>query len=166
MLTAQQCFNSVFEIQSDASINILRGTSTWIKKYLSAYLTNKLKCFRLRFIVPCNMFHKILKNLIQFNPGLWGVRFKAANRAVICTEIKVVVCLRYIGTGISMNDLDNGCKMGTETLWQYLINFCREYLSMHGVIYYNRRPGLEERGKIEDMYRSVGFWGLYRSSRC
>lgn len=81
----------------------------------------------------------------------------AAGRRGISSEVKIRACLRLLGTAQPLEDLDDGARMGKETLRRYFRQFCRATVLLYGGEYLNRRPNQVELESIEAFYRSRVF---------
>lgn len=97
-----------------------RGVSSWPTDYFGETPTNTLRDFRWRFRVPWAPFHKLCKDLVEFKPEVWDTKTEATGKNGIPTEVNIMLCLRYIGTSTSMNDLDDGAWVSEESTRQYV----------------------------------------------
>lgn len=148
------------------SRNIERGVSSWITDYLTHDAVYPLYKFRRRFRIPRMMFRTLLKDLVDKDPDFWGVRKNAAGRVGILPEIKVLACLRVLGTGRSFDDIDDSARMGAETVRQYFRRFVQDIICIYGPAFLNRRPTVEELDGIEEKYADRGFPGCVGCVDC
>lgn len=100
-----------------------RTCGKWKDDYLGRKPRYNLRDFRLRFRVPRALFFKIVEYLLAFNYPIWSTRVNAANRKGDPTELKVMDCLRYLGTGRSFQEMDDSARMTAETLRYYIKHF-------------------------------------------
>jgi len=139
--------------------NILRGTSTWKTDYLGSSPAYPLRLFRQRFRIARSMFYKLLSDLTASYPNIWNQRSNAAGRRCIIPEIKILACLRVLGTARSFDDLDDGSRMSKDSLRMYFRNFCRCIKHLYGESVYNRLPTKSELVEIANRYAENGFKG-------
>lgn len=102
----------------------------------------------------------IYRNLIQ------AYRRNAANKKGHSTEVKVLVCLRYLGTARALDDLDDGARLSTESARKYIKHFATDLVRLHGPQYFNRYPNKSELQAIADRYESLGFPGCIGAVDC
>lgn len=75
-------------------------------------------------------------------------------------------CLRILGTGGSLQDMDEQGNMGKETTHAYLGHFMRDMRELYRISYLNNRPKTDELGKISDLHAEVGFRGYVGCIDC
>ena len=109
---------------------------------------------------------KIAQDLLEFNPEIWKRRTDAAGRSGQGTEVKVMVCLRVLGSGCSLEDIDDKARMAPETVRYYLQHFVKHIQDMYGSEYLNRYPGRAELQRIAAKYADDGFVGCIGAVDC
>ena len=102
------------------------------------------------------------RSYISFSQ-IWGHRLNAAGRFGVPAAIKVLACLRVLGTGRSFGDLDDGCRMSRETLRKDFKHFCRCIRHIYGESLLNRLPTKQKLQEIADRYGEESFKGCMRS---
>lgn len=143
-----------------------RGPSPWIDFYLGSDPTYPGNVFRQRFRVPRSLFYKLHTDLVNYDCNTWDTRRDCTGRDKIRSEIKVLVCLRLLGTGRSLDDLDDCAQMGRETIRYYFKRFCKDMLVIYGGQFLNRRPRPDELQKLQDDYNNEGFAGCVGAIDC
>ena len=145
---------------------IRRGTSSWETDYLGDAPLYPLRCFRRRFRVPRALMLKIAKDLVDLNPGIWLTRVDAAGRPGQKTEVKVMACLRVLGSGCALDDIDDKARMSPETVRFYLQHFVADMQRLYGSQFLNRYPNKTELQRIADRYEEDGFVGCIGAVDC
>lgn len=143
-----------------------RGTSAWMHQFVGPHATKTPALFRALFRVPKAMFIKILADLVAYRPLVWGTTTDAVGRKGIPSEIKVLVCLRLIGTARSLQDLVDQAEMGKETIRYYLRQFADDIEAVYGSVFLNRWPTRAERGAIAEIYAKRGMAGCIGAVDC
>ena len=146
--------------------NLRRPVSTWIRDYLTTPPLYGLKTFRRRFRIPRAMFFKLHKDLVEHFPDIWATQCNAARKRGIPSQIKVLACLRKLGTARPLDDLDERAQMGSETLRQYFRKFNECLIELYGGRFLNRRPSTSELVNIERRYSRAGFPGSVGAVNC
>lgn len=62
--------------------------------------------------------------------------------------------------------MDDGARMGKETIRKYFRHFCRDIPAVYGGLFLNRRPSKVELKGIEECYRESGFIGCVGAVDC
>lgn len=79
--------------------------------------------------------------------------------AGIFAEVKLLVCLKRVGSAFSLWELDDTAQMGKGTIrsyWKLVLGHTKE---IDGSSYLNRRSTRAELGSISSTYRDAGFLG-------
>ena len=142
-----------------------RGESTWIADYLGSNPIYNARDFRRRFRVPRVLFRKLCDDLLLYDESTWGRRRNAAGKFGACTEVKVMACLRYLGTGRSTDDIDDSARMSSESIRQYVRRFTTDIVAIHKGTYLSR-PNQSELETIEKEYDDSGFPGCVGAVDC
>ena len=148
------------------SANLRRGKSSWVTDYLGETPLYPLRSFRRRFRVPRALMLKIAQDLMEFNPDIWKTRVDAAGRSGQQTEVKVMVCLRVLGSGCSLEDVDDKARMAPETVRYYMKHFVKDIQAIYGSDYLNRYSGRVELQRIAAKYADDGFVGCIGAVDC
>lgn len=146
--------------------NVQRGTSSWLVDYLGDAPVYSLRSFRRRFRIPRVMFRKLFGDLLQHNPGVWGRKTDCCGHRGIDPEVKVLACLRYLGTGRAMDDIDDSSRMSAESVRVYLRHFVEDIEELYGSQYLNRRPTRVELQTIAERYEEADFPGCVGCVDC
>lgn len=120
-----------------------------MRYYLSPTRMYPASMFRDVFRGPIILFQRILGDFVAFNSRRWSTRTDALGRRGIRAEDKVLGCIRLIGSARSLRDLDDGAKMGKETIRRYLAKFYHNIGQLYGISYLTCRPTTAELGAIE-----------------
>lgn len=80
--------------------------------------------------------------------------------------MKILVCLKLLGSGRSLDDMDGCVKMGPETIFTYIKRSWSDLHAIYGARHPNRRPGHCDLGVIEDEYSKLCFRGCVGSVDC
>eukprot|EP00171_Calliarthron_tuberculosum_P002978 IDg2978t1 len=83
----------------------------------------------------------------------------AAGKKGLTAEVKILACLRVLGTARSFDDLDDGSRMASETLRGYFKQFCWCIQDLYGGSFLNRFPTKNELSDIAAVYGQNGFQG-------
>lgn len=94
------------------------------------------------------MFFKLHKELVERFPEIWATRYNAARKRGIPSQVKVLVCLRKLGTARPLDYLDGSAQMGAETLRQYFRTFNECVIELYGDRFLNPRPSTSELAEI------------------
>lgn len=148
------------------SRNIERGTSTWEEDYLGVNPKYSRHQFRRRFRVPMSLFLRIHDDLLSAFPDRFGQRMSASGKIGHSSKMKILVALRRLGTGRSLDDLDDSCRMGAETIRKICNDFCKSVVEFYGQWFLNRRPTPREMTDIQQKFAAVGFHGCVGSVDC
>lgn len=151
---------------AERGANVDRGTSTWIRDFLSEGCVHTRRDFRYFFRVPRALFEKLHADLVYTYPETWSTLLDAAKRSGIPSQVKILACLRLLGTGCAMDSLHESAGMGAETLRKYFKKFCLHLTQLYGEEYLNRRPAAEQLDRIEERYAQVGFPGCVGALHC
>lgn len=146
--------------------NLRRPVNTWIRDYLTTPPLYSFKTFRRRFRIPRATFFKLHKDLVEHFPGIWATQYNAARKRGITSQIKVLACLRKLGTARPLDDFDESAQMESETLRQYFRKFTECLIELYGVRFLNRRPSTSELVEIERRYSRAGFPGSVGALDC
>lgn len=73
--------------------------------------------------------------------------------------MKILACLRLLGTGRSLDDMDDRAGMGWETPRTYFKRFWTDVLTIYGAVYLKRRTKKEELMCLNNWYTEIGFAG-------
>ena len=109
---------------------------------------------------------KIAQDLFSFNPTVWQTRTDAARRRGQQTEVKVMVCLRVLGSGCSLDDVDDKARMAPEPVRYYMKHFVSDVLSIYSAEFLNRYPSRFELQRITAKYGDDGFMGCIGAIDC
>lgn len=96
-----------------------RRKSAWETDYLDSNTIYPNHIFQRSFRVPRNLFLKLHIDLLCSNDTTWKTQRDGIGRHGIRSEIKIIVCLRLLGSGRSIDDLDDSEQMGRETIRSY-----------------------------------------------
>ena len=143
-----------------------RGFSLWPSDYLGENPVYSLRQFRQRFRVPRALFFRLRDDLVAHNPRVWSQRKDCFGKWGQPTDVKVLLCLRYIGTGRSFDDLDDSSRMARETARQYVNQFYIDVNEIYGAEFYNRYPNRAELKEIAERYEDAGFPGCIGAVDC
>jgi len=146
--------------------NIERGESTWVSDYLGESHIYGLRSFRRRFRVPRGMFAELHHDLTTHFPQIWSQRKNAVGRLGIRSEVRVLACLRFLGTSRSFDDMDDAARMAPETLRGYVKEFCTAIHNLYGDLFLNRLPTSTELCQVQDNYGDYGFRGCVCAVDC
>ena len=142
-----------------------RGYSTWVKDYLTEYSVYSPRDFRRRFRVPRALFARLHSDLVKYNPRIWTQRRNAAGKLGACGEVKILACLRFLGTGRATDDIDDSARMSEESLRQYIKLFCDDIIALYSDIFLSK-PNSNELQQIADDYETKGFPGCIGAIDC
>ncbi len=67
-------------------------------------------------------------------------RRSASGKLGHSSKMKILVALRWLGSGRSYDDLDDSCRIGAETIRKIGADFCRSIVEFYGDHVLNRRP--------------------------
>ena len=148
------------------SRNIERGKSTWEDDYLGPNPKYSRKQFRRRFRVPMCLFMRIHDDLLSAFPDRFEQRRSATGKLGHNSKMKILVALRRLGTGRSLDDLDDSCRMGVETIRKICSDFCKSVVEFYGHTFLNRRPTPREMTEVQQKYAAIGFQGCVGSVDC
>lgn len=74
--------------------------------------------------------------------------------------------LLFLGSGSSIEDLDDSAQMGRKTIRFYFNPFRKDVGVIYGDVYLNRRPGPEQMEGMQETYVGVGFEGCVGAIHC
>jgi hypothetical protein len=114
-----------------------------------------LEDFRRRFRVPRDLFVTIHDAVLIADPKFCTLTDAAGKRG-LHSEIKVAVCLRYLGAGIGADQLDDQWEMSKTMINQLVHRFCIAIVSAFKADHL-RLPSLQE---LNDLSRRNGLRGL------
>lgn len=137
---------------------VSREPSHWMRYYMGPNLMYPTTTLHRVFHVPRTLFWRIISNLIHQNHTKWSTRTDGFGRKGKEAEIKVMVCLRLLGSARSLRDLDDGACMGKETIWKYFCQLCIDMRTIYGPTYLNWRSTSTEIGAVATTYDRAGFY--------
>ena len=77
-----------------------------------------------------------------------------------------MVCLRVLGSGCSIDDIDDKARMAPETVRYYMRHFVNDVQQIYGSYFLNRFPSRQELQEIADRYEDDGFVGCIGAVDC
>ncbi len=143
-----------------------RRTSTWITDYIGDSPIYPPALFRRRFAIPITLFHRLLRDLREFNPEFWTQRRKGFGTMGHTPEQRILSSLKLLSYGCSNDSLDDGSSMSEESVRISFQYFCNDVISMYKSEFLNRRPTREELSTISSTYSTVGFPGCIGAVDC
>ena len=82
------------------------------------------------------------------------------------TEIKVIECLRILGSNCALDNIDEKSCMSAESVRYYLFYFPNHIGEMYGNQFFNRRPNKREPQRIADRYADDELVGCIGAVDC
>jgi len=121
--------------------------------------------FRTRFRVPLALYRLLKRELPRVEPSL-RQRTDATGRLWHPLYAKLLTSLRRLGSGVSVQDLDDQCRMAPETQRQVFTTFLHAARSRFRQRFLNREPTALELRCITDQYSARGFPGCAGAVDC
>jgi hypothetical protein len=146
--------------------NVDRGACSWFSDYLSPSPVYNAAHFRRRFRVPHPLYLRIESDLLRNFPEDFKQKCDATGRPGHTAWQTILVALRRLATGRSLDDLDDAARMSEESTRQACRIFVKRLLEFYGGHYLNRRPTKTEILAIEAKYADAGFRGCIGAVDC
>lgn len=122
---------------------ISRYSSRWSDLYLSSQPTYPSSLCRKLFRVPRTLFLKHKYYLVTHDPSFWSTCADGIGWTEIKSEVKILACLRLLGSGSSLDYMDYCQHMGKETLRMHFKRFWVYMKKIYDDLYLNRRQTQE-----------------------
>lgn len=135
--------------------------SRWVEHYLGANPVFPTRVFRENFRVPRTLFVRLLADIQAHASSTWCARRDSVVRTGLAPEVKLLVCLRRLGSAVFLRELYDMEKMGKETIRSYYSTFLRHFNGVYGASYLNYRPKSGELGTISTMYADTFFPAVF-----
>lgn len=146
--------------------NVDRGVSTWLHDYIKPTSLYHDQFFARRFGIPKALFSKLVIDLSDTFPHRWCALTDATGRIGIDTNVKVMAVLRVWTKGQACDVMDDGARMGKETVRKYVHAFLSDVREKYEPVYLNCRPTEDELSNIEQLYNSAAFSGFVGVVEC
>lgn len=88
-------------------------------------------CFETHEAYPARCFEKSMMTWC-YTKGTFGERSRTVGRVGIQSEVKVLVCLRLLGSETSLRQLDDSACMSKGTIRSYFKKFCKYIKDIYG----------------------------------
>lgn len=151
--------------RQEGSSNVHRGKCSWYDDYLSPHPIYPAHRFRQVFRIPLSLYRTLHDELIEEEPDLQ----QKANAFGIpghTSHQKILVTLRRLATGLSFRQLDDMCRMSTESQRQAFALTLKAIYRRFGPVHLNRLPTEIELRDIEQRYADKGFPGCIGAVDC
>lgn len=90
--------------------------------------------------MPRTLFLKLNSYLLTHEKRFWETITDFTGITGISWEVKLLVFLRLLGTGRSLDDLEYCSKMGRENIKYYFKRFCLDPIKIYGGLHLNKLP--------------------------
>lgn len=75
-----------------------------------------LEHYRGRFRIRKTRFLKLRRDLSKYDNNMWRTRIDTTGKNDFRSEVKIIACLRILGTGQSFDIVDESEQMGRQTI--------------------------------------------------
>lgn len=115
------------------------------------------RLLRRRFGTKRRLFWRIHYDIVRDRLQYWGTRRVVENRTSVRSTVKIMGCMRLLGIEDVYDSMDDGARIGEETVRIYLKRFMQDMKRRFGSYFLNRHTAAEEKYQIVGQYEDAGF---------
>lgn len=138
---------------------IWRERARWVARFIGQDVTVPARIFRENVVVPRALLHRLLGVVQIHDAKHCSIKSDTFWQIGIQVAVKVLACLKSLGTGAPLRKLEDGSEMGKEAIISYMRRFIRHVKDIYGATSLNRPLTQTERGFIARIYPHVWFPG-------
>lgn len=109
-----------------------RVDSPWVSYYLGEAPLYPLDTYRNVLPVPRCVFHRMHREILRHLSHVWKRRVDRFHKQGIRSEVRVLTCIRMLGSGDSLRGMDDQGQIGREATRTYMKHFYRKIREILG----------------------------------